>query len=59
MRKAIADAVHDPELLAEAAKVQLDMTYTAPDTLEGLVAKLYDTPPRLIATIKTILPNVK
>jgi tripartite-type tricarboxylate transporter receptor subunit TctC len=59
MRTAIADAAHDPELVAESAKVQLDMTFTTPDVLEGLVAKLYDTPPRLIATIKTILPNVK
>ena len=29
MRKAIADAVHDPELVAEAANIKVDMTYTS------------------------------
>ena len=59
MRKAIDDAVHDPQLLAEAAAIKLDMSYTPPDRLEQLVAKLYRTPPDLIATVKTILPNEK
>src|SRR5579863_278776 len=38
MRKAIADAAHDPDLLAEAASIKLDMTYTPPDRLAQLVA---------------------
>jgi len=59
MRKAIADAVHDPDLIAEAANLKIDMTYTAPQHLEELVGKLYATPPRLIETVKSILPNEK
>ncbi len=59
MRKAIAEAAHDPDLLAEAAKMKMDMTYTPPDHLERLVATLYQTPPALIATIKAVLPNEK
>jgi tripartite-type tricarboxylate transporter receptor subunit TctC len=59
MRKAIAAAAHDPQLLAEAASIKMDMTYTAPERLEGLVDQLYHTPPALIGTIKAILPNVK
>ena len=59
MRKAIADAVHDPELLAEAATIKMDMTYTPPDRLEQLVAKLYQTPPAVIETVKALLPNEK
>jgi len=59
MRKAIADAAHDPELVAAAASIKLDMTYTPPDHLEQLVAKLYETPPAVIGTIKTLLPNEK
>ena len=59
MRKAIAEAVHDPELLAEAAKIKLDMTYTPPEHLEQLVANLYETPPALIETVKSFLPNEK
>jgi tripartite-type tricarboxylate transporter receptor subunit TctC len=59
MRKAIADAAHDPQLVAEAAAIKMDMTYTPPQHLEQLVGKLYATPPALIATIKTLLPNEK
>jgi len=33
--------------------------YTPPESLEQLVAKLYQTPPSLIATVKAILPNEK
>jgi hypothetical protein len=35
------------------------MAYTPPDHLQQLVAKLYETPPQLIATVKAILPNEK
>jgi tripartite-type tricarboxylate transporter receptor subunit TctC len=59
MRKAIAAAAHDPQLLAEAATIKMDMTYTSPEHLEQLVTKLYQTPPALIATVKAILPNEK
>jgi tripartite-type tricarboxylate transporter receptor subunit TctC len=57
MRKAIADAAHDPQLIAEAAAIKMDMTYTPPQHLEQLVGKLYATPPALIATVKTLLPG--
>ena len=59
MRKAIADAAHDPDLLAEAATIKMDMTYTAPDHLAQLVADLYKTPPNIIETVKALLPNEK
>jgi tripartite-type tricarboxylate transporter receptor subunit TctC len=59
MRKAIADAAHDPDLVAEAATMKMDMTYTAPDPLEQLVGKLYETPPAVIEKVKALLPNEK
>jgi tripartite-type tricarboxylate transporter receptor subunit TctC len=59
MRKAIAEAANDPQLVAEAADIKMDMSYTSPDRLDELVAKLYATPPRLIETVKEILPNEK
>ena len=59
MRKAIADAAHDPDLLAEAASIKMDMTYTAPEHLAQLVADLYKTPPNIIETVKALLPNEK
>jgi tripartite-type tricarboxylate transporter receptor subunit TctC len=59
MRRGIAEAVHDPGLAAEAANLKIDMTFTPPDRLDQLVARLYATPPTLVATIKAILPNTK
>jgi tripartite-type tricarboxylate transporter receptor subunit TctC len=59
MRKAMADAARDPELVAEATAIKMDMTYTAPDRLEQLVGKLYETPPTVIEKVKALLPNEK
>ena len=59
MRKAFAGAANDPELVAEADRIKLDMTYRAPDHLERLVANLYETPPALIETVKKLIPNLR
>jgi tripartite-type tricarboxylate transporter receptor subunit TctC len=59
MRKAIANAAHDPDLLAEASNIKMDMTYTPPDRLAQLVTDLYKTPPQIIETVKALLPNEK
>lgn len=59
MRKAIAEAARDPGLIAEAASLKMDMTYTPPERLEHVLAKLYGTPPAEIATVKAIMPNEK
>jgi tripartite-type tricarboxylate transporter receptor subunit TctC len=58
MRQAIAAAAHDPELLAEAEKMKLDMAYRPPEHLERLVLQLYDTPPQTIDTVKKLVPNL-
>jgi tripartite-type tricarboxylate transporter receptor subunit TctC len=59
MRKAIADAVRDPELAAEATSLKMDMTYTPPERLQQLVADLYKTPPAVIEAVKALLPGEK
>jgi tripartite-type tricarboxylate transporter receptor subunit TctC len=59
MREAIARAVKDPDLVADAAKAKLDMTYRPPERLEKLVGQLYDTPPALIEKLKIISPSLK
>jgi tripartite-type tricarboxylate transporter receptor subunit TctC len=59
MRKAVAAAVKDPELIADAAKMKLDMTYLSPAQLESLLKKLYATPPETIAAVKKLLPNLR
>jgi hypothetical protein len=59
MRKAIEAAVKNPDLIAEAAKMKLDMVYRQPEHLEQVVTQLYETPPDLIEKAKTISPNLK
>ncbi len=59
MRKAIAEAVRDPELVAEADKAKLDMTYRSPEHLEALIAKLAQTSPEQLAAIKKIVPSIR
>jgi tripartite-type tricarboxylate transporter receptor subunit TctC len=59
MRNAIERTVKNPELLAEAGKMKLDMVYREPRHLEEIVAKLYATPPELIEKAKSISPNLR
>ena len=58
MRKALADAVADPELIAEADKAQVDMAWRSPEDLERITAALYKTPPELIENVKKLIPNL-
>jgi tripartite-type tricarboxylate transporter receptor subunit TctC len=59
MRKAVAEAAHDPDLIAEAANITMDMSFTPPEHLEQLVTELYKTPTKVIETVKTLLPSEK
>jgi tripartite-type tricarboxylate transporter receptor subunit TctC len=42
-----------------AAAMKLDMTYRPPDALERLLARLYETPPELVDTVKKLVPNMQ
>jgi tripartite-type tricarboxylate transporter receptor subunit TctC len=59
LRRGIAAAANDPELIAEAEKMKLDMSYRAPDHLERLVANLYATPPAVVEAVKKLVPNLQ
>jgi tripartite-type tricarboxylate transporter receptor subunit TctC len=59
MRNAIAEAVKDPGLVAEAARMKLDMVYRPPEHLEQVVAHLYETPPEVIEKARKISPTLK
>ena len=58
MRKAFADAVNDPALVAEADKMKLDMSFTPPEQLERLLGRLYETPPAMIEAVRKLVPNL-
>jgi len=58
MRKAIEEAARDPELIAEAEKMKLDMAYRPPEHLERLIANLYRTSPATVEAVKKLVPNL-
>lgn len=59
MRKAFADALADPALMAEAARIKMDLSYRTPEQLENALAALYRTPPDLIETVKKLVPHMQ
>jgi tripartite-type tricarboxylate transporter receptor subunit TctC len=58
LRKALADAVEDPELIAEAEKGKIDMAFRPPEELERVTKALFDTPADLIENVKKLLPDI-
>jgi tripartite-type tricarboxylate transporter receptor subunit TctC len=58
MREAIDRAARDPELIAEAEKMKLDMAYRPPEHLERLIASLYRTSPAIVEAVKKLVPNL-
>jgi tripartite-type tricarboxylate transporter receptor subunit TctC len=59
LRRSIAAAVKDRELVAEADRMKLDMSYRAPDHLERIVANLYATPPAVVEAVKKLVPMLQ
>jgi tripartite-type tricarboxylate transporter receptor subunit TctC len=59
MRTAFADLAKDPQMLADADKLKIDMTYHSPARLDELIGNLYRTPPETIETVKRLVPNLQ
>jgi hypothetical protein len=55
LRKAFTDTLHDPALVADAQKMQLDVDAMSGDDLQALVKKLYGLPPNIVARAKQAL----
>jgi tripartite-type tricarboxylate transporter receptor subunit TctC len=55
LRKALADACVDPLLLAEAAKLQLDVIPASAQATEGFVKAIFNSPPAVVARVKKAL----
>jgi tripartite-type tricarboxylate transporter receptor subunit TctC len=55
LRRAFVEALQDKQLLAEAAKMNLDVQTISGQDLQDLVAQLYTTPPTIISRAKQAL----
>jgi tripartite-type tricarboxylate transporter receptor subunit TctC len=58
LRQAFADTLRDPELVAEAEKMKLEVNQVSGEEVQSLVAKMFASPPDLIAKTKAaIMPK--
>jgi len=55
LRNAFMAALADPELLAEAQKMRIDIIPTSGEDVEKLITKLYATPASVSDTVKKTL----
>jgi tripartite-type tricarboxylate transporter receptor subunit TctC len=59
LRKAFADTMKDPELLAEAQKMNIDVEPNTGEQVQALVAKMYETPASVIERVKKALGRTR
>jgi tripartite-type tricarboxylate transporter receptor subunit TctC len=55
LRKAFADTLKDPELLAEAKKANLEIEFVSGEDVDGVVQGLYKIEPAFVAKLKQVL----
>ncbi len=54
LRSAFADAMHDPQLIAENERIGLELNFVSGAEVQALVQKLYAAPPDVIARARSI-----
>ena len=54
LRKGFAQAMHDPDLVAEAGKINLELNFVSGEEVQALVERLYRFPPDVIARAQAI-----
>lgn len=59
LRKAFTDTMKDPELLAEAEKMNIDVVPSDGVQVQKLVSDMYATPPAVIERVKAALSRAK
>jgi tripartite-type tricarboxylate transporter receptor subunit TctC len=54
LRQALADAMHDPQLIAEGAKMDLELGFVSGAEVQAIVERLYRSPAEVIARAQAI-----
>jgi tripartite-type tricarboxylate transporter receptor subunit TctC len=55
LREAFAEAMRDPQLIAEGAKMDLELGFVSGADVQALVQRLYNSPPEVIARAQAIV----
>ncbi|HET7681863.1 MAG TPA: tripartite tricarboxylate transporter substrate-binding protein [Xanthobacteraceae bacterium] len=59
LRKAFDDTMHDPAFVAEMQKANLEVNPISGKDVQGLIDRLFKTPPAVLERAKTIIPVEK
>src|SRR5437899_2469621 len=54
LRRAFADAMHDPQFIAEGAKMDLELNFVSGADVQAMIERLYKAPPDVIARAQAI-----
>jgi tripartite-type tricarboxylate transporter receptor subunit TctC len=54
LRRAFTEAMHDPQLIADAARMDLEIDFASGEEVQALVERLYKTPPAVVARARAI-----
>jgi tripartite-type tricarboxylate transporter receptor subunit TctC len=54
VRKGFAQAMRDPGLMAEAAKIDLELNFVSGEDVQSLVERLYHSPPNVLARAQAV-----
>jgi tripartite-type tricarboxylate transporter receptor subunit TctC len=59
LRKAFSDTMSDPDLLAEAKRLNVDVSYMSGEDVQGMLSQVYQTSPEIVVRVKTALAKVQ
>ena len=54
LRQGFAKAMHDPDLIAEAAKIDLELNFVSGEEVQAMVERLYRLPPDVLRRAQAI-----
>jgi len=54
LRRALADAMHDPAFIAEGARMDLELNFVSGANVQEMVDRLYSAPPAVVARAQAI-----
>ena len=54
LRKAFTEAMHDPQFIAEGAKIDMELNYVGGEEVQALIERLYKSAPEVISRAQAI-----
>jgi len=55
LREAFSDAMHDPQFIAEGAKIDMELNFVSGADVQALVERLYSSPPEVVSRAQAIV----